>query len=152
MAEKDSDKNQEWNNWFPIPSTVTDIELVELEKEIGHKLPESYKQFLKHKHFYDLYIGECSFCAHPINTWRAKIMEMIFDGYPAEDLIETGRIPFASWSDWGLLCFDTTTECLNNNYQIVLWDHEVYDEFEFQYVDFENMLVELAREHEEQRE
>ncbi|GAA4113965.1 hypothetical protein GCM10022393_13210 [Aquimarina addita] len=27
MAEKNSDKNQEWNNWFPIQSTITDIGL-----------------------------------------------------------------------------------------------------------------------------
>ncbi len=152
MAEKNANKNQEWNKWFPIKSTVTDLELEELEKEIGHKLPLSYKNFLKYKHFYELYISECSFCAHPIKTWRAKIMEMIFDGYPSEDLIETGRIPFANWSDWGLLCFDTTTKSENNNYPIVLWDHETYDEFQFQYSDFESMIVELDREHEEQKE
>lgn len=152
MADKNADKKQEWNNWNPIASTVTDKDLSELEKDIRHSLPESYKSFLKFKHFYDLYIAECSFCAHPINTWKAKINEMIFDGYPSEDLIETGRIPFASWSDWGLLCFDTTTKSKNNNYPIVLWDHEVYDEFQFKYSDFESMLVELDLEHEEQKE
>lgn len=152
MLDSSADNNKEWKNWLPIKSTVTDSELSELEKEIGHRLPDSYKRFLKIKHFYELYIAECSFCSHPINTWRAKLMEMIFDGYPSEDLIETGRIPFASWSDWGLLCFDTTAECENNDYPIVLWDHEVYDQFEFQYSNFENMLEELAIEHEEQKE
>tara|TARA_R110001583_G_scaffold127391_2_gene278990 strand:- start:430 stop:669 length:240 start_codon:yes stop_codon:yes gene_type:complete len=78
-------------------------------------------------------------------------MKMIFNGYPSEDLIEKGRIPFANWSDWGLLCFDTTADCKNNNYPIVLWDHEVYDEFQIQYSDFENMITKLAQEHEKQR-
>ncbi|WP_298425701.1 SMI1/KNR4 family protein [uncultured Kordia sp.] len=148
MLDSSADNNKEWKNWLPIQSTVTDSELSELENEIGHRLPDSYKKFLKIKHFYELYIAECSFCSHPINTWRAKLMEMIFDGYP----IETGRIPFANWSDWGLLCFDTTAKCENNDYPIVLWDHEVYDQFEFQYSNFENMLEELAIEHEEQKE
>ncbi|MGJ8594230.1 MAG: SMI1/KNR4 family protein [Aquaticitalea sp.] len=148
MAEKNADQNKEWKKWYPIYSTVTDLELEELEIEIGHKLPSNYKRFLKYKHFYELQIAECSFYKHPIRTWRAEIIKMIFKGYPSEDLIETGRIPFASWSDWGLLCFDTTLACKNNNYPIVLWDHEVFDEFTIQYSDFENMMEELAEEHE----
>jgi hypothetical protein len=152
MAKKCADRNQEWNNWYPISSTVKDSELAEFEKEIGYKLPDSYKQFLKTKHFYELYLSECSFCSHPINIWRSKLMKMIFEGYPSEDLIETGRIPFASWSDWGLLCFDTTTECQNNNYPIVLWDHEIFDQFELKHSDFDRMLTELALEHEKQKQ
>ncbi|WP_282031856.1 SMI1/KNR4 family protein [Winogradskyella eximia] len=151
MTDETNLKNQEWNKWLPIKSTVTDLELNELEQEIGHGLPLSYRAFLKYKHFYELYISECSFCSNPIKTWRAEIMKMIFNGYPSEDLIEKGRIPFANWSDWGLLCFDTTADCKNNNYPIVLWDHEVYDEFQIQYSDFENMITKLAQEHEKQR-
>ncbi len=152
MLNDNNDNSQEWKSWYPIPSTVTDSELADLEKELGYKLPLSYKKFLKIKHFYELYLSECSFCSHPVRTWRAKIMEMVFDGYPSEDIIETGRIPFASWSDWGLLCFDTTSECQNNDYPIVRWDHEIYDQFEFMYSNFEEMLVELVHEHEEQKE
>ena len=152
MADNNADKNKEWKKWHPIPSTVKDSELAEFEKEIGHILPESYKRFLKTKHFYELFISECTFCSHPINIWRSKLMEMIFDGYPSEDLIETGRIPFANWSDWGLLCFDTTVEYENNNYPIVLWDHEMFDQFEFKYSNFDCMLTELALDHEKQKE
>lgn len=148
MLDNSLDNNGEWKNWFPIPSTVTDSELLELEKEIGHKFPDSYKKFLKIKHFYELYISECSFCSHPINTWRDKLKEMIFDGYSRENLIDIGIIPFANWSDWGLLCFDTSVKCKNNEYPIVLWDHEIYDQFELQYSNFETMLTELAIEHE----
>lgn len=152
MLDKNADNSKEWKKWLPIPSTVTDSELQELENKIGHKLPDSYKRFLKMKHFYELYISECTFCPHPIHTWKSKLLEMIFDGYPSEDLIETGRIPFATWSDWGLLCFDTTAKYNNYEYPIVLWDHEVYDQFEFQYATFESMLEELVIEPEEQKE
>lgn len=44
-------------------------------------------------------------------------MEMIFDVYPTEFLIEKGYVSFAEWSDWGLLCFDTNR---NNKITITL--------------------------------
>ncbi len=73
---------------------------------------------------------------------------MIFDGYPTEYLIEKGYIPFADWSDWGLICFDTNKSKENNNYPIVLWDHEMANEVQNQYKNFYNMITKL---HEEER-
>lgn len=149
MADPNQDKNEEWRIWNPIQSRVTDDEIEEFESRLGHKLPESYKRFLKHKHFYELQINECSFCEHQARVWRASLSEMIFEGYPREYLIDTGRIPFANWSDWGLLCFDTTANHNNNDYPVVLWDHEVFDEFESKYSNFETMIKELDKELEE---
>ncbi len=149
MSDPDQEKNEEWRIWNPIQSKVTDEEIEEFESRLGHKLPESYKKFLKYKHFYELQIGECSFCEHPAGIWRASLSEMIFDGYPREFLIDAGRIPFANWSDWGLLCFDTTAENQNNDYPIVLWDHEIFDEFEPKYSNFDNMIIELDKEEKE---
>tara|TARA_R110002050_G_scaffold263024_1_gene403409 strand:+ start:7363 stop:7896 length:534 start_codon:yes stop_codon:yes gene_type:complete len=146
MSDPNQDKNEEWRIWNPIPSKVTDEEIKEFESRLGHNLPESYKSFLKYQHFYDLQIGECSFCEHPFGIWRASLSEMIFDGYPREFLIDTGRIPFANWSDWGLLCFDTTVEHYNNDYPIVFWDHEVFDEFEPKYSNFDSMITGLDKE------
>jgi len=124
MSDPNQDKNEEWRIWNPIQSTVTDEEIKEFESRLGHNLPESY-------------------------TKRASLSEMIFDGYPREYLIDTGRIPFANWSDWGLLCFDTTVENQNSDYPIVLWDHEVFDEFESKYSNFDNMIIELDKEEKE---
>src|SRR5687768_15211641 len=67
MSDLNQDKNEEWRIWFPIDSKVTDNELEEIERSIGHKLPDDYKTFLKHKHFYELRISEASFCMHPVN-------------------------------------------------------------------------------------
>ncbi len=102
MADPNQDENEEWRVWHPIQSLVTDDEIKEFELRLGHPLPETYKRFLKHKHFYELEIGECSFCEHPAGNWRASLSEMIFDGYPREFLIDTGRIHIANWSDRGL--------------------------------------------------
>ncbi len=146
MSDPNQDQRVDWKTWYPIPSKVTDEEIKEFELRLGHKLPESYKRFLKYKHFYELAIGECTFCEHPVNTWRTSLSNMIFDGYPREYLIDEGRIPFASWSDWGLLCFDTTASVADHNYPIVLWDHERSDEYEEKYADFETMIVKLDQE------
>ncbi|MFN3138990.1 MAG: SMI1/KNR4 family protein [Allomuricauda sp.] len=145
MLGPSNSSQDDWKMWMPIPSIVTDSDIYSFEESIGFKYPREYKKFLKFKHFYDLIIGECSFCAHPINSWRKELSDFIYNGYPKECIIEKGKIPFANWSDWGLLCFDTTLVD-ENDYPIVLWDHEYQDEFEFKYSNFETMLFELDKE------
>ncbi|GEP90002.1 SMI1 / KNR4 family (SUKH-1) [Chitinophaga terrae (ex Kim and Jung 2007)] len=146
MAGPVNEDDDDWNTWLPIPSTVTDAEIEDFEKQLGHKLPGDYKTFLKHRHFYELQIGEVSFCSHPVNTWRADLAEKIFEGYPTKYLLDKGYIPFADWSDWGLLCFDTNRNQQDHNYPVVLWDHELADEVEDRYDDFYDMAVKIGKE------
>jgi hypothetical protein len=143
MADNSQDPSKEWKTWLPIESKVEDAEIDELEKYIGYKLPVSYRDFLKYKHFYELLIDESSFCQHDPNSWRSSLTNLIFESYPREFLIDKGYIPFAVWSDWGLLCFDTTKNSDGNNYSIVQWDHERYDQFSFFSQDFRQLLTDL---------
>lgn len=147
MADPAQDKNEEWRTWYPVDSKVTAAEIGEIEGRIGHKFPDDYKTFLKHKHFYELHISDATFCEHPVNTWRASLTNMVFDGYPTGFLIDKGYIPFANWSDWGLLCFDTNgNNNDDNNYPIVLWDHEIADEFKDMAQDFYGLIIKLDEE------
>ncbi|MCD0457121.1 SMI1/KNR4 family protein [Chryseobacterium sp. LC2016-27] len=146
MSDLNQDMSEEWRTWFPVNSKVTDEEINDIENRIGYEFPEDYKTFLKHKHFYELQISEVSFCEHPINIWRTSLTEMIFDGYPKEFLIDKGYIPFANWSDWGMLCFDTNKNQNDKNYPIVLWDHELADEVQYQYEDFYDMIEKIDQE------
>src|SRR5215213_5618479 len=50
-----------WQKWYSIKSTVTDSEIEDLENQLNYPFPLSYKTFLKHKHFYELYISEAHF-------------------------------------------------------------------------------------------
>jgi hypothetical protein len=143
MLLHDSDKETEWKKWVPIASKVTDEEIAEFESRLGHKLPPDYVAFLKYKHFYELNISEASFCRHPANTWRASLSEMIFNGYPKEYLLHRGLIPFANWSDWGLLCFDVNRNFFTANYPIVLWDHERADWNEDFCISFRSLIKKL---------
>lgn len=146
MADPDQDATEEWRTWLPIDSKVTDNEIEEMEGRIGHKYPDDYKTFLKHKHFYELQISQVSFCEHAVNTWRASVANMIFGGYPTEFLIDKGYIPFGNWSDWGLVCFDANRNKVDNNYPIVLWDHEIANEFQELSPDFHELLLKLDEE------
>src|ERR1700749_349551 len=58
-----------WTTWYTIDSKVTDAEIADFEEQIGNRFPEDYKRYLKHKHFYNLYISEATF-THPANIWR----------------------------------------------------------------------------------
>lgn len=146
MADSTQPPDEEWRIWHPMPSKVSDDEIANFENQLGHKLPKTYQNFLKFQHFYELYIGECTFASHPVNSWRSSLTEMIFDGYPREYLIDRGLIPFADWSDWGHLCFNTNEQSFENNYPIVLWDHELADEFQPKILNFESMIVTLDQE------
>lgn len=143
MADPNQNANEEWRTWFPINSTISDEELLEFEEKITHTLPDDYKYFLKHKYFYRLKIGEASFFSHPINIWQDNFLDLIFNYHPREYLIDKGYIPFADWSDWGNLCFDTNCNVENNNYPIVRWDHEIEDNFEEFATDFYSLLIKL---------
>lgn len=145
MSDPNQDKNEEWKTWFPIDSKVTEEEIKDYGKVIGYKFPKTYKRFLKYKHFYELHIYQYSFCSHPIKTWRDSLTQFIYDGYPTEFLIDKGKIPFASWSDWGVLSFDTENSIENNEYPVLLQDHEDALTFVKKYENFEKMIYELDK-------
>ena len=84
MKDVGGETEDGWQTWLPIQSKVTEDEIAAFENQIELKLPQDYKIFLKHKYFYELLIGESSFCRHPINTWRAKQIQMIYETYPRQ--------------------------------------------------------------------
>ena len=147
MANPNEPPNDEgWQNWYPISSMVTDSEIESLEKALNVLLPNSYKIFLKHKHFYELYISEAHFSGHQIRYWKRHLLEMAFEGYPRELLIDKGYIPFADWSDWGMLCFNTNISRKDNEYPIILWDHDRWDDYEPFSENFYSLLQKLDAE------
>lgn len=134
-----------WQQWYPVVSTVTDNDIAAIENKLAHKLPDSYKLFLQHRHFYELYIAEARFSGHEINNWKNHLPRMAFEGYPAEWLIDKGYIPFADWSDWGVLCFDTHQQEPGNEYPVILWDHERWDEYQPVAAGFYELLISLDK-------
>jgi hypothetical protein len=145
MRSFEQGDSEEYTSWTPIESRATNEEIIEVEKKIGYPLPESFKIFIKHKHFFELYIDEASFDDYAIHSWQKGVLNPIFNGDPREFLIDKGYIPFARYSDWGMLCFNTHYLAENKEYPVVLWDHEVWDEFQPLYANFTEALIELDK-------
>jgi len=121
----------DWKYWRAVVSTVTDQDILDMEGLLGMHLSPQYQELLRHKHFIGLQIGEVSIFSHPIGTWKTRIKNAVFGGYPKEYLIEKGYLPFADYSDWGLLCFRVSEQNADREYPIYRWDHERPEEFEY---------------------
>tara|TARA_R110002111_G_scaffold213038_1_gene276178 strand:- start:33 stop:296 length:264 start_codon:yes stop_codon:yes gene_type:complete len=82
---------------------------------------------------------------HSVNTWSASLNKIIFEGYPREFLIDKGKLPFSSWSDWGFYVLILLYQSQTKNYTIVLWDHEKCEKFGPKYESFEQMIYQLNK-------
>jgi hypothetical protein len=126
MRDPSTPRKGDWYPWIDIPSTVTDIDLNELEKEIGLWYPPLYRDFLKYKHFIDLTEDGIRFPQHLPNLWNEKLKELYHASWVPERIIGIGLLPFGSESllDAGPVCFDTRNQLPRGDYPVVFWDHE----------------------------
>jgi hypothetical protein len=127
MIDKSVKKDDDWTPWKPIESTVTDQEITQLEALTNCTFPESFISFLKYKHFYELFLPDpmlVGFYKHPVRKWLEEYTEMYSYDWVHEDLIANRIIPFANYYDYGFLCFDAREAYDNNEYPILMVDHE----------------------------
>ena len=123
-AMRTGEIQDDWKYWRAINSTVTDQDIEEMQRLLGVRISKQYQELLRHKHFIELQIGEVSIFPHPVEGWKSRITKAVFGGYPKELLIEKGYLPFADYSDWGLLCFRVTEQNADGEYPVYRWDHE----------------------------
>ena len=139
-AMQTGESEDDWTFWKAINSTVTDRDIAEINDLLGVDLSPQYIDLLRHKHFMELQFGEISILPHPVGSWKQSILKEVFSGYPKELLIEKGFLPFASYNDWGLLCFGIAEKNTEGEYPIYRWDHDRPQEFEFIAPDLESAL------------
>ncbi|OJJ22820.1 hypothetical protein BKI52_00270 [marine bacterium AO1-C] len=123
-------EDDEYKGWQPIDSIITDDDIQLLEQDIGYPLPLSYREFLKYKHFVELFITDLSirFQPHLPDRNIRFLRELVFEMMEPEFIIDRGYIYFADFSDYGLLCFDANAHQPDNEYKIVYIDHEILEE------------------------
>jgi len=129
--------------WRAIASTVTDLDIADLERSLGVILSSQYRELLQHKHFIELHFGEAAFFSHPVGDWKKIITKSVFEGWPKEHLIQKGYLPFADFSDWGLLCFRVPEQNANGEHPVYRWDHERPESYEFFAADLQSALERL---------
>lgn len=130
-AMRTGETQDDWSYWRALASTVSEDDINDMERVLHVRLSPQYKELLQHKHFMEVQIGEVSIFAHPIETWKTSITDAVFGGYPKELLIEKGYLPFANYSDWGLLCFHIIEHNADGEYPVYRWDHERSEVFEY---------------------
>jgi len=115
-----------WIPWKAIPSTVSDADIRELESQVHVQFPHLYVAFLQYKHFYELLpYKEIRFFPHVLGQWKQELLAIYSDGWDPDELIGKGYIPFATYSDWGVVCFNTTKPVAKHeDCEIVMIDHD----------------------------
>jgi hypothetical protein len=128
MLDKSKNEDDEgYSFWLPIKSTITDKEISDLEILLRHKLPDSFKYFLKQRHFMELRLGQnVNFFSILPNQLTLKFKDIIDKFYWT--LLDRNYLPFANYGDWGVLCFNANKKVLDNDYEIVILDHD--DEYQ----------------------
>lgn len=147
MQDESFDRKQEYNKWKAVKSTVTNADITELEVIVNCELPISFQTFLKYKHFYELWLPgvmEVGFFSHPIYSWKKNYRNFYSYDWVQEELIENKFIPFANHEDWGYLCFDARKSYTENEYPILMIDHELIGDPD-KYEKFNNNFMDMVR-------
>jgi len=147
MQDDTFDRRKDYNSWVAIPSRVTNAEIAKLEAVVDRNFPESFRCFLKYKHFYELFLPgvmEVGFYSHPLYNWQKKYLQMYSYDWVQEDIIQQGFVPFADHEDWGMLCFDARKPIENNEYPIIMIDQELVREEE-KYERFNLNFMEMVK-------
>lgn len=127
MLADGADPNEEWNTWKLIPSTVTDEDIAEREKEYGLKFPNCIRAFLQtYHHCFGDIVGR-NMSDEPFYS-----LDNAFNPH----LAANGYLPF-SWDKDGyfIRCIDVSVSDAEEKCPVVQFDHEVLFDMQYEYED-----------------
>lgn len=132
----------EYKEWKPIPSTISQRDIKEQENYFSIKFPDSYKWYLSYMHFYQIYWNiDIKLYPLPIKTW-SDILQMK-NAQKQDFVLKKGLFSIGEYSDHGDICFDLNeTDLENNDYPIVYVDYET-GEVEPLAPNFESLLQDI---------
>lgn len=117
-----------WVEWKPIPSTLSEADVVDLENEFGVQFPPLFKAYLlaRYQLFDQLQSprhGESLLMTAVPSGQRLEPMREILEVW--QPLVSAGFIPFADWGDgYGPVSFDTSKRASDGDCPVVWMDHE----------------------------
>jgi SMI1 / KNR4 family (SUKH-1) len=125
MQDPDVPNRDDWIAWRPIPSTVSEADIDDLERHFGGSLPKSYVSLLQYVHFYELTERGVRFQRHVVGKWKRSLMRL-FDDYQEHFPPGSHLVPFGDESlmDAGPVCFDFKNRRADGDCPVVYWDHE----------------------------
>jgi len=119
LKRKGSDNDYYWKS---IESTVTDDEIRHIELELNITLPKSYKEYLKYKHYYEIFWDlDIKLHPKPIYSWSAILKA---ENYQTQEMIlNKGYLSIGTYSNKGIIAihlgYQETEEL-----EVVLFDYQ----------------------------
>lgn len=119
----DSDVDAEgWVKWKMLPSTLTENDVVEIEKMLPEQFPPLFRAFLTTRFTMDIETPEARLPALPSDNPLGNLLLQL-RGWSA--LLPSGYVAFAEdGNDTGPLCFDFNNRLADGDCPIVVFDHE----------------------------
>ncbi|WP_264530655.1 SMI1/KNR4 family protein [Flavobacterium sp. N502540] len=91
--------------WKATNSSVTDSQIIEIEEYFNLTFPNSYKEYLKYKHFYTIFLNsDIRLFSKPTDKWKEILVEA--NEEMREVLLDKGYFAIGYYSDYGAVCFD----------------------------------------------
>ena len=127
MQDETKAATDDWLPWKSIDSAVSIDDIKDLEQKINLRYPALYTEFLRYKHFCELWpVADITFFRHNLDNWKKTLLNHYQKSWLPEKLIGRGYIYFADYSDWGIVCFDTTQQNSSDlDCPVIIIDHEL---------------------------
>lgn len=107
--------------WKAIDGTITDNDIEKLESDLEITFPDSYKEYLRYKHFYTIFLdNDIRLYPKPLGSWDQVLKEN--NVAMKEVLLNHGYLGIGNFSDYGEVCFNLNE--FADNPPIVMIDYE----------------------------
>ena len=107
--------------WKAIDATISENDIKKLESDLEITFPDSYKEYLRYKHFYTIFLdNDIRLYPKPIGSWNQILKEN--NENMKEVLLDQGYLGIGNFSDYGEVCFDFNESI--GNPPIVMIDYE----------------------------
>jgi hypothetical protein len=118
-----------WVEWRVLPSTLTEAEVIAVEKEFGVQFPPVFRAYLlarfqlfnqvKSRRYDQQILMTDTPARKPLKPLRGLMKAWRL-------LIDAGFVAFAQWGDgWGPMCFDGVQRGADGECPVVWMDHEL---------------------------
>jgi hypothetical protein len=125
-----------WVEWKPIPSTLRESDVAEVEEEFGVEFPPLFRAYLLARfqlfdQLQSVRHGQGLLMTAVPSGQRLDPIRESLEVWQSSPLIPAGFIPFAEWGDgFGPVAFDTSKRASDGDCPVVWMDHELLIELD----------------------
>ena len=108
--------------WKPVENNISEEEINNLEKQLNIIFPVPYKEYLKYKHYYEVFWDlNVVLYAKPQNAWKQILINK--NQNTKEIILDKGYFAIGKYSDYGEIALKLGSE-ETDELEIVMFDYE----------------------------